>query len=44
VIKPGKTEKIETNVVVLLPQGTYGRIADRSSVSLKGIFVVGGFF
>jgi len=43
VIKPGKTQKIETNVGVVLPPGSYGRIAGRSSVSMKGVFVVGVF-
>ncbi|ODM89486.1 Deoxyuridine 5'-triphosphate nucleotidohydrolase [Orchesella cincta] len=36
VIHPGATVKIDTKIGVVLPPGTYGRIAGRSGVSLRG--------
>lgn len=41
-LEPGVVYKIPTNVRVNLPEGTYGRVAERSSLAAKGIFVHGG--
>jgi len=43
VIPRGECLAVRTGVAVVLPDdGTYGRIAPRSSVSLKNVFVNGG--
>jgi dUTPase len=41
-LEPGKISKIPTNVKVVLPDGTYGRVSDRSSLASKGVSVHGG--
>jgi dUTPase len=41
-ITPGKVFKINTNVKIKIPTGTYARIAERSSLASKGISVGGG--
>ena len=42
VIAPGTVEKIPTNTRVALPDNTVGVVADKSSIGLKGLTVVGG--
>lgn len=41
-IRPHSTVKIDTGISIELPSGTYGLIADRSSMGSKGIKVMGG--
>ncbi len=38
----GYTSNIPTNICIKLPEGTYGRIAEKSSLATKGIGVLGG--
>ncbi len=42
VILPGQTRVIRTNLCVRIPSGYYGRLAPRSSVSLRGLIINGG--
>jgi len=42
VINPGKVEKVYTGISVRIPDGCYGRLAPRSSLSLKGLSVEAG--
>jgi dUTP pyrophosphatase len=42
VIWPNTQEKIKTGVAVEIPEGYYGRVADRSSMGSKSIHVLGG--
>ncbi len=42
VIPAGNTVAISTGIALHLPQGTYGRIAGRSSISLQNLHVSGG--
>lgn len=39
---PKQCNKVETGISVELPEGTYGRIVERSSMALKGLTVGGG--
>ncbi len=39
-LEPGECKKIRTNVKIVLPDGTYGRISERSSLGDK--FRIGG--
>jgi dUTP pyrophosphatase len=41
-LSPGSIYKIRTNVKIRVPNGTYGRIAERSSLASKGIRIGGG--
>jgi dUTP pyrophosphatase len=41
-IKRGERACVNTDVAVILPPGTYGRLASRSSLALAGLDVVGG--
>lgn len=41
-LSPGVVTKIDIQIGLTLPVGTYGRIAARSGNSLKGLLVVGG--
>lgn len=41
-IKPGEVVKISTGVHIALPKGTFGLIADRSSMGKRGLKVMGG--
>ncbi|ODM88149.1 Deoxyuridine 5'-triphosphate nucleotidohydrolase [Orchesella cincta] len=41
-ISAGSITTVDTKIKVLLPRGTYGRIASRSSLCLNGLFVQGG--
>lgn len=41
-VHPGTTVVIDTQVGIILPPGTYGRVAPRSSMSIAGIIVGGG--
>lgn len=42
-VPPGRTTLVQTNVGIMLPKGTYGRIAPRSSLAYKkSIDVFGG--
>ncbi|ODM92167.1 Deoxyuridine 5'-triphosphate nucleotidohydrolase [Orchesella cincta] len=42
VIPPGEVRMIDTNIMVIIPDGAYGRLASRSSHCLHGVFVQGG--
>ncbi len=42
IIPPGLSAAIRTGIKVQVPQGTYGRIAGRSSISLQNLHVSGG--
>ena len=42
IIQPGDIGQIKTGIAMELPEGSYGRIADRSSYALKNLHVVGG--
>jgi dUTP pyrophosphatase len=42
VVQPRATQVVKTEVAVAIPVGYYGRVAPRSSVSLKGILVGAG--
>lgn len=42
VVKPGECVLVETGIGFTVPLGTYGRIAPRSSVSMKKIFINAG--
>lgn len=42
IIGPGRTERIETNIRVVCPEGWWLEVMDRSSMALKGLQVVGG--
>ena len=42
IIEPMECAKIETGVGVTVPHGTYGRIAPRSGLACKKLFVNGG--
>ncbi len=42
VIPPFKSALIETGIGITVPQGTYGRIAPRSGLSTKNLFVNAG--
>lgn len=37
-----KPQKVETDLAIAVPAGTYGQIAERSSMALKGLSVGGG--
>ncbi|ODM94740.1 Deoxyuridine 5'-triphosphate nucleotidohydrolase, partial [Orchesella cincta] len=39
-----QTKCFDTKIGVVLPPGTYGRIAGRSGVSLRGVFVVENYY
>lgn len=41
-ITPNKIKLIDTGISIRVPEGTYGRIAPRSSVSKKGILINAG--
>ncbi|ODM93464.1 Deoxyuridine 5'-triphosphate nucleotidohydrolase, partial [Orchesella cincta] len=41
-ILAGTTGCINTGIQVVLPKNTYGRIADRSSMAIKSLAVLGG--
>ena len=41
-LKPNSTEWIHTGIAMEIPKGLYGRVAPRSSLSLKGLSVGGG--
>ena len=41
-IKPGTRALVDTGIQIKLPSGTYGRIAPRSGMSVKGIDVSAG--
>lgn len=41
-IPPGEKVKILTDISILMPQGCYGRIVERSSSALDGIIIGGG--
>lgn len=41
-IHPNKRNKVRTGISITVPTGTYGRIAPRSSLALKGIDVCAG--
>lgn len=41
-VHPGSTKLIDTKVGVILPPGTYGRVAPRSSMSFRGILIGAG--
>lgn len=41
-ILPWSTAKIRTDLAIQVPEGTYGRIAPRSGLSLQGVLVIGG--
>ena len=41
-IAPWTTAKVLTNISITVPVGTYGRIAERSGLASKTIFVGGG--
>ncbi len=38
----GTTFKVQTGIHMAIPEGYYGRVADRSSMAAKGLHVVGG--
>lgn len=42
ILKRGETKLIDTGLSMVIPSGTYGRIAPRSSLSCKGLFVNAG--
>lgn len=42
VLKPGHVYKIHTNIKIRVPDGTYGRVAERSGLASKGIKIGGG--
>lgn len=42
VLKPGSTAGVPTGVQVAIPEGYYGRVAERSGLALTGIGVGGG--
>ena len=42
ILMPGETKLFDTGISIKVPEGTYGRIAPRSSVSKKGILVNAG--
>jgi deoxyuridine 5'-triphosphate nucleotidohydrolase len=42
VIAPGTCKLVSTGIGVAVPKGTYGRLAPRSSVSKKNVFVNAG--
>ena len=42
VIKKGKSMLVSTGIAMAIPHKTYGRIAPRSSLSCKGLFVNAG--
>lgn len=39
---PGRVTKVGTNVKIKVPEGTYGRVAGRSSLAFKGVSIEGG--
>lgn len=41
-LQPGERQLIGTGISICLPPNTYGRIAPRSGLSLKGIDIAGG--
>ena len=42
IIQPGLAKKVTTGIAIKPPQGTYGQIAPVSSLTAKGINVIGG--
>ncbi|CAG7837926.1 unnamed protein product [Allacma fusca] len=42
VMQPGNRHVFRTRLAVAIPPGTYGQLASRSSLALKGILVLGG--
>jgi len=42
IIPKGETIRISTGIAIVLPIGTYGRVASRSSLALKSINVTAG--
>ena len=42
VIEPGMQTLIKTDITFEFPRNTYGRIADRSSLAMRGITTMGG--
>lgn len=41
-IKPWDKKLVNTGIALTVPKGTYGQIAPRSSISMKGIFINAG--
>ena len=41
-IEPGKIQQIKTGISMAIPEDSYGRIAERSSLALKGLTIIGG--
>ncbi|CAG7700487.1 unnamed protein product, partial [Allacma fusca] len=41
-MQPGSRHVFRTGLAIEIPPGTYGQIAARSSLALKGILVLGG--
>ena len=41
-IEAGQRDIVDTDIIIQLPKGTYGKIESRSSVALKGIDVMAG--
>jgi dUTP pyrophosphatase len=39
---PGEVYKIRTNIKIIVPEGTYGRLAERSGLASRGISLGGG--
>ena len=42
VVRPGQTVSVGTGIGAVMPTGSYGQVASRSSLALKGVTAEGG--